>query len=209
LVPLYGRRAAAALVALTCLAAGRAGAFDPTPADVQRLSIGRTLGPADWPALVQLPDTPFAAGSLGLDARQLLATPSEAAPPPRDAGDVAWRFDYTHSLLTDTMSNQLLRNDRSTGFSRQLDRDVVDLGLSWRLAGNRLGIGYQLQSARERSAADLSLARFLPGNAQATHALTLGLTREWGAGTPPPVPIVLLPELAGSDEATSAAHAAR
>jgi hypothetical protein len=178
------------------LAAATARAAQVTPADAARFSVGR-IQPAPPvftlidPSLTLLPPEAL------LDARAvgLEVDPKDSAakPTPVAEKDLTWKLDYRHSQLSDLMPTDMLRGDTSTGFSRQLDRDVVDLGLSWRLAGtNRLGVGYQLQSARNGGPGDASLSRFLPGSAHATHAFTLGVTREFGAGAPPP-PVVAPP----------------
>jgi hypothetical protein len=102
--------------------------------------------------------------------------------------DLSARLDYHHALLFDRDHSRALRNDPMPTFSTRPDRDVLDLGMSWRLAGNSVGIGYQLESARGGSLpADLGVSRFLPGSQQATHAFTLGLTRRWGGNDPPPL----------------------
>lgn len=97
--------------------------------------------------------------------------------------------DYHRVQLFDRADSQTLRNQTATAFSRRSDRDVLDLNMSWRLAGSTVGLGYQLESARVGNTGDLGLGRFMPGNQQATHSLTLGLTRAWGAPAPPPAPI--------------------
>jgi hypothetical protein len=90
------------------------------------------------------------------------------------------------------LPSDALRSDPSTGYTRHLDMDVLALGMSWALAGNQVGVGYQLQSARGGIGGDAGLGRFLPGSEAATHAFTLGLTRPFGAGLPPPAPPALL-----------------
>ncbi|MGE3498071.1 MAG: hypothetical protein AB7N53_09250 [Candidatus Binatia bacterium] len=136
----------------------------------------------------------------------------------------SWRLNYMRSPLSATSSSALLRTDRSTGFSRHANRDVLDLGVTWRLGGNRIGFDYQLQSARPGTAGgDEGLARFTPGSGQATHAFTLGVTRPFGGSAPPPPPAPLLPlapvpepedsespaaHLAASESATANAAAA-
>jgi hypothetical protein len=105
---------------------------------------------------------------------------------------------YRHSQPFDRSASKALREDSSTALSTRPDRDVLDLNMSWLLAGSSVGVGYQLQSARGTSLADtVSVSRFLPGSEQAMHSFTLGLTRKWGAAAPPPLvelPL-LLPDL--------------
>lgn len=119
--------------------------------------------------------------------------PVDTTPPPV-AGDggasVDWELCYSRAQLG-ALPNAALRDAPSTGYSRQLDTDVLTLGMAWRLAGSRVGLAYQLQSARG-SRDDPGLSRFLPGSEAATHAFTLGVTREFGAGGPPPAPPPLL-----------------
>jgi hypothetical protein len=101
---------------------------------------------------------------------------------------------YRHSLAFDRSSSKPLRDDASTAFSTHFNRDVLDLNMSWRLAGNTVGVGYQLQSTRGATLAEnVGISRFLPGSEQATHSLTLGLIRQWGASAPPPIEPLLLP----------------
>lgn len=200
------RRRIARLAIGAILMAAATHAADLTPADAARFSIGRSsaapvvLFTLMDPSLTLLPpESLIDARSMALDVDPAGATTSD----PVAERDLRWKLGYRHSDLSDRASSETLRADPSTGFSRQLDRDVVDLGLSWRLASsNRLGFGYQLQSARDGGAADGGLSRFLPGSAAATHAFTLGVTREFGAGAPPPavvapplVPLEPLPEL--------------
>lgn len=102
--------------------------------------------------------------------------------------DLTAQFHYHHAELLERGDSQSVRDDESTAFSTRPDRDVLDLNMSWRLAGSTLGLGYQLQSARGGSGpGEVGFSRFLPGSQQATHALTLGLTREWGAAAAPSV----------------------
>lgn len=130
----------------------------------------------------------------------LLARPPDAVDTPPSA--VQWELDYRHAVLRD-LSSADLRNDPSTGFSRQLDNDVLALGMSWHMAGSRVGLAYQLQSAR--GSLGTGLTRFLPGSEAATHALTLGVTREFGGGVAPPAPPPLLViEPAARDETLAA-----
>ena len=128
--------------------------------------------------------------------RQQLAT---AEPP----SAVKWKLGYRHVQLED-LTSTALRSDPATGFSRQLNTDVLNLGMSWSLAGNQVGLAYQLQSARGGIGGDAGLSRFLPGSLAATHALTLGVTREFGAGVPPPAPppMLVLDEAALDTEPT-------
>lgn len=134
---------------------------------------------------------------LHLMAPELVALPPAAAasPPARGplGGDapIDWELDY-HRARLGQLSGAALRNDPSTGFSRQLDSDVLTLGMAWHLAGSRVGLAYQFLSARGGQGEDAGLARFLPGSAATTHALTLGVTREFGGSAPPPAPPPLL-----------------
>jgi len=113
--------------------------------------------------------------------------------------DLTAQLRYHHSRLSDRANSQTLRGDQWSAFSTRPDRDVLDLNMSWHLAGNTVGLGYQFQSDRFSTPGTGAFSRFLPSSPQATHALTLGLTREWGAGAAPPVlidPPLLVPELA-------------
>lgn len=121
--------------------------------------------------------------TLVLDQPGDQASPGDAS---HRGAALEWELDYSHSELFDTLSTHSLRADPSTGFSRQLDRDVLELGMSWGMGRNRVGLGYQLQSARDGEA---GLTRFLPGSEAATHAVTLGVSRQFGAGAPPPAPV--------------------
>lgn len=147
-------------------------------------------------------------------APELVTVPrlAESAPAQRATREsdspLKWQFSYQRSRL-DTVSSKGMRTDPTTGFSRQLDRDVLELGMSWRLAGSRIGLGYELQAARE--GLDEGFTRFLPGSANATHAVTLGVSREFGRGAPPPPPApplgLLAPTpLAAAEEAPEAAE---
>ncbi len=110
----------------------------------------------------------------------------------QEPGSVSWTLRYLRSPLSATMSAAELRADLSTGFSTRSNRDVFDLGVSYGIGANRIGLDYQLQSARPGGPGDTGgLSRFLPGSAQATHGFTLGVTRQFGAGPPPPPPPVL------------------
>jgi hypothetical protein len=111
---------------------------------------------------------------------------------------------YRRAQSFDRSGSRSLRDDQSTAVSTLPNRDVFDLKMSWRLAGNNtVGLGYQLQSsaggvwgAAPQTAAGFS--RFLPGNQQATHSFMFGLTREWGADEAPPLavePPLLLSDL--------------
>jgi hypothetical protein len=115
--------------------------------------------------------------------------------------DLTAQLRYHHDEHFELGSAEMLRDDQSTAFSTRPDRDVIDLKMSWRLAGSTVGLGYELQSARTGAApGEFLVSRFLPGNPQATHSITLGLTREWGAGhaAPPAAvpPLLPPPELA-------------
>lgn len=138
---------------------------------------------------LQLPSFAELAPELATAPRLLVEVSPMPRATPEAVGGVDWQFRYQRSKL-DTVSNRGLRSDQTTGFSRQLDRDVLELGMSWGVAGNRIGLGYELQAARE--GLDQGFSRFLPGSANATHALTLGVTREFGRGAPPPPPVPLL-----------------
>jgi hypothetical protein len=141
-----------------------------------------------------------------------------AAPSPSDgkvgyslSDDLTAEVGYHHLRLSDRATSQTLREDQWSAFSTRPDRDVLDLNMSWRMQGNTVGLGYQFQSDRlNASPGEGAFSRFLPGSPQATHALTLGLTREWGAETAPPVLVevpLLPPELAEApSEATPTPH---
>lgn len=187
----------ALLAILLALAAVRAAAAPtPTPAAAGRAALTATgrvssftlLDPslALPPLAAMAPDLSAVAETLGDEP----AAPTIAADP-----TVGWKLDYRHAELSDMLPTDSLRADPSTGFSRQLDRDVLALGMSWRMAGSRVGLGYQLQAGRD---GDLGLSRFLPSSEAATHAVTLGVSREFGAGAPapPPLPPFALGQLA-------------
>ncbi len=113
--------------------------------------------------------------------------------------DLTAQLRYRHSQLSQRGRSRALRDEESTAFSTRPDRDVLDLNMSWHLAGNTLGFGYQFQSARGGSGpGEVGISRFLPGSQQATHSLTLGFTRQWGGADTPPVliePPLLWPDL--------------
>jgi hypothetical protein len=158
------------------------------------------IGAAVWPRprvytlldpSLALPPMAILAPDLDLVARELAdeptLTPHTGAAPERP---VSWQLGYRHAQLGNMLPSDALRTDPSTGYTRALDTDVLALGMSWQLAGNKVGVGYQLQSARGGIGA--GLGRFLPGSEAATHAFTLGLTRPFGAGLPPPAPPPML-----------------
>jgi len=89
-------------------------------------------------------------------------------------------MSYHHAFLYDTASNDELRADKFSNFSTARERDVIGLGMDWRLGDNIFGFGYQLQSTRPDAMHPSTLSIF-PGSAALTHAFTLGLTRHWGA----------------------------
>jgi hypothetical protein len=172
------------------------------------------LPPGIWPRVASpytLLDPSLALPPLEVMAPDLsLATRhpgDETAPtlrPGTDSG-VKWKLGYNHAQLNDLYSADL-RNEPSTGFTRRLNTDVLALGMSWSLAGSQVGLAYQLQSARGGVGGDSGLSRFLPGSDAATHALTLGVTREFDAGLPPPAPPPLLViDGAPADDAAAAA----
>lgn len=138
-------------------------------------------------------------------ARVLPSNPSEGSGGPLSyslSDDLTAQLRYHHSELVGRQDSQTVRDDESTAFSTRPDRDVLDLNMSWRLAGSTVGLGYELQSARGGSGAgEVGFSRFLPGSQQATHALTLGLRREWGAAPPPLLiePPLLPPDLDVAD----------
>ena len=200
------RPAAVAVTALLLAPAVYAGEVPPDLAG--RYSIGRTVPAA--PALTLLDpswllppieslDTAVAAADGAERADQILRddpalavhtrAPSSGGPLGyRLSDDLMAQLRYRHSEPFDRAGSRTLRDDPSTGFSTRPNRDVLDLNMSWRLAGNTVGVGYELQSARGAALpGDIAVSRFLPGSQQATHTLTLGLTREWGAGPPPPL----------------------
>ncbi len=137
------------------------------------------------PMSAMAPDLHFVVRELG-DKDAPASTPAVTKAPKA----VAWKLGYQHAQLGDLLPSDTLRNDPSTGYTRHLDTDVLALGMSWQLAGNQFGVGYQLQSAR--GGADAGLGRFLPGSDAATHAFTLGVSRAFGGGIPPPAPPPLL-----------------
>jgi hypothetical protein len=114
--------------------------------------------------------------------------------------DLTAKLGYHHSDLSGSSNSQSLRDDRWSAFSTIPNRDVLDLNMSWHLAGNTVGVGYQFEASRAGTPLGYGgFSRFLPSNPQATHSITVGLTRQWGADAPPallePVPL-LLPDLA-------------
>ena len=135
---------------------------------------------------------------------QMLRDDTDAALPPAAPASgplgyslsdhVTANLHYDHAQVSDLASSQTLRDDTSTGFSTRPDRDVVGLNMSWSLAGSTVGLGYQLESTRLSSGGEVGINRFLPGNQQALQSITLGLTRAWGASTPPA--IIVEPPLA-------------
>jgi len=206
----------AAIIVASLLAPTGQRADDSAAAGTRFLLVGPAppaftlLDPAWLLPPIEALDTPIApvdrAGQLlrdgGADATQ-----AEPLHPTSDqvgyslSDDVSAKLGYHHSQLSDRADSQTLREDQWSGFSTHPDRDVLDLNMSWDLAGSTVGLGYQLESQRGATALGYSgLARFLPGNPLATHSITLGLTRRWGAGPPPPSlepgPLLLPPDLA-------------
>lgn len=111
--------------------------------------------------------------------------------------DLTAQLRYRRSQIFGFSRSQAVRDDPSSGFSSHPDRDVVDLNMSWQLAGNTVGVGYQLQSSVHGIAGgetEAGFGRFMPGSPQATHSLSLGFTRQWGAAPPatlaPEVPLL-------------------
>jgi hypothetical protein len=221
---------AAAMVALVVAPAIHAADVSNVLAD--RFSIGGTGPPAvaaplftlldpAWllPPIESLDTATAVSGSAGR-ADQILhddaAVSESAQSPPSPGGPLAYSLSrdltaevgYHHSELFDRANSETLRADGSTTFSNRPDRDVLDLNMAWHLAGSTVGLGYQLQSARTGSAGDIGISRFLPGNQQATHSFTLGLTRQWGGNVPPPAliePLLLVvpePDIAAAAETT-------
>jgi hypothetical protein len=207
------------LIWATILPSYAVAALEPPPAVVQRFSIGTghsaavspqgfTLLDPDW----LLPPSEFLEASSAERADQMLhsdgTVASLPAAPAADgplsyslSDDLTADLRYHHSQLFGRGDSQTAREEAATVFSTRPDRDVFDLNMSWHLAGNTLGLGYQLESARSGSATDVGLSRFLPGNQQAVQSLTLGLTRAWGASEPPmPIePVLALPVAAAVD----------
>ncbi|HSP98529.1 MAG TPA: hypothetical protein VL049_15000 [Candidatus Dormibacteraeota bacterium] len=204
------QRTRAAVVA--CGAALLIGAAPPTRTPGPTAA----LPPGIWPRLgssytlldpsLALPPLEVMAPDLSLMARELgdEATPT-LRPEAEVESSVKWKLGYRHAQLNDLYSEEL-RNDPSTGFTRRVDTDVLALGMSWSLAGSQVGLAYQLQSARGGIGGDTGLSRFLPGSEAATHSLTLGVTREFDAGLPPPAPppLLVLDEAPAEDSRTEA-----
>jgi hypothetical protein len=215
----------AAAVAL--LSAAVASGVESTPPQGTRYSISDSTQAAAPPPFTLLEPSALLPpiGSLDTElpldgsqrADQILlndAGAPESAPPATTSGekpvayslsrDLTAQLSYHHDERFQLGSSDMLRNDtqdQSTAFSTRPDRDVIDLNMSWRLAGSTVGLGYELQSARTGSApGDVGMSRFLPGNPQSTQSITLGLTRQWGAGHPAPQvvapPLLPPPELA-------------
>ncbi len=190
-------------------------ALEPPAAAAQRFSIGAghpaPISPQGYTLLDPgwlLPPAEFLEASSVERADQMLrsdGTPAAsrhaaaAADGPLSyslSDDLTADLRYHRSLLFGRSDSQTAREEAATEFSTRPDRDVFDLNMSWHLAGNTLGLGYQLESVRSGGAADVGLSRFLPGNQQAVQSLTLGLTRAWGASAPPvPIEPVLAPPL--------------
>src|SRR4029079_18750957 len=119
------------------------------------------------PMLVLAPDLDLVARELADDPTM---APHTGAAPQRP---VSWHLGYRHAQLGNMLPSDALRTDPSTGYTRNLDTDVLALGMSWKLAGNQAGGGYRLQSGRAGIGGAAGLGRFLPGNEAATHAFTL------------------------------------
>ncbi|MBX3026219.1 hypothetical protein KF840_15020 [bacterium] len=191
-----------------------AGAPTPAPAPAPTGILAPGIQPRvgrDYTLLdptLALPPLAMLAPDLSLMPR----TSDNPVPPPTNGAaaenGVRFKLDYRHAQLSD-LSSTALRTDPATGFSRRLDTDVLALGMSWSLAGNQVGFAYQLQSARG-GGGDEGLARFLPGSEAATHALTLGVTRAFGAGGPPPVapPLLIIESAPGGDALATGADGA-
>jgi hypothetical protein len=209
------RPVAAAIAAL--LLASRVQGEDAAAALANRFSIAGIVAPPDsgltlldpsW-LLPPIESLDLAAAEDRVHAGQHLLDDSLVAAPrppkePSPTGPLTYTLSealttqlrYRHSLAFDRASSKPLRDDPSTAFSTSFNRDVLDLNMSWRLAGSTVGVGYQLQSTRGATLAEnVGLSRFLPGSEQATHSLTFGLTRQWGATAPPIEPLLLPPEL--------------
>jgi hypothetical protein len=204
------------------LVAPSLGHADDTALGAPRFSIGGTVAPVEAPTLTLLEpswllppiealDTPVPESERTEELLRDDGSPSTATaahPSTSDqvgyslSDDLTAKLAYHHSELNDRADSQSLRDDQWSAFSTIPNRDVVDLGMSWHLAGNTVGVGYQFEAARSGAPIGYSgLSRFLPGNPQATHSFTVGLTRRWGAESPPallePVP-VLVPDLAAA-----------
>lgn len=193
-------------VALLVVAAAHAA---DVPSAAEHLSIGGSAGASSRPPAFTLLDREWLLPPIeSLEAAALLAKSADRAdqmlrddiatalPPPVPSAeplayslsdDVTARLRYDHAQISDRANSQTLREDESTAFSTRPDRNVVGLNMSWRLAGSTVGLGYQLESSRLGNTGDFGIGRFLPGNQQALHSFTLGLTRSWGAAAPPPV----------------------
>jgi hypothetical protein len=214
------RPIAAAVAAL--LLAPAAGAVDVSLAHAERFSVSDTV-PRPPPGLTLLDpawllppieslDVALALAEEATQPGQLMGQGGATGPrPPRPPGgplsyslsdDLSAQLRYRRAQSFDRSGSRSLRDDPSTAFSTLPNRDVFDLNMSWRLAGNTLGLGYQLQSSAggvwgTAPPAAVGFSRFLPGSQQATHSLMFGLTREWGAAGPPSgvEPPPLLPDL--------------
>jgi len=200
------RPIAVAAAALLLAAAVRAAEISPSLASRYSINGAATPSAAAQPFTlfdpgwvlpsVEALETAEALASGSERATQLLrsdATPADAAPsaPTGEhpvgyslSDDLTAQFKYHHAELFDRADSQTLRDDTSTAFSTRPDRDVLDLNMSWKLAGSTVGLGYEFQTARS-GGGDIGITRLLPGNQQATHSFTLGLSREWGASAPP------------------------
>lgn len=207
------RPIAVAVAALLLAPAGRA--QDVPLARAERYSVsdsppappaGLTLLDPTWllPPIESL-DMALALAEEATPPGELIGRDSAAAvpSPPRATGGplsyslsdhLSAQLRYRRAQSFDRSGSRSLRDDPSTAFSTLPNRDVFDLNMSWRLAGNTLGLGYQFQSSAggvwgPTTPAASGFSRFLPGNEQATHSLMFGLTREWGAAELPPVAV--------------------
>lgn len=149
-------------------------------------------------------------------AAEVLATaagPGIAAAPNADAGPFSYplsealsaQLHYERTRLFGTAPSEALRDEAIPTFSNRPDRDVVGLNMAWRLSGSTVGLSYQLESARLGGlGSESGLTRFLPNSPQATHSLSLGLTRTWGASQAPAHPEVplVLPDAEAGPTAT-------
>jgi hypothetical protein len=207
----WSLRAIALIVVVGLIAAAAARGEDPAEraerysvdeGSLARRDSGYTLLDPDWllPPIESLDAAAALTAATGR-ANQMMrdeaVLPARQAPRAADgpfayslSDDLTAQLRYHRTQMFALSPSDAVRADESSGFSTRPDRDVVDLNMSWRLAGSTVGVGYELQSAARgipgAVANDAGFARFLPGSGQATHSFTLGLTREWGRGAEPP-----------------------